>query len=589
MSVDAWFTLAVVIGVLLVLIKDLLSPAAAMFSAMVAVLAFEVVEPAEAFAGFANPAPVTIAALYVLARAVEKSGVLAPVVGGLLGDGTNPRRSLARMLAPTSAASGFLNNTPIVAMLVPQIERWADNRENTPSAYLMPISFAAILGGTLTLIGTATNVVVSGLLEAEGEAPLGFFEITPLGIPLTVGGLLLIITLAPIVVPSRRSPRREAADEARQFSIDMVVSVGGPLVDRTVEEAGLRHLAGVFLAAIERDNDQIAPVRPSQTLRGGDRLRFVGKADQVVDLHQKTGLESAEREQLDALSPRAAGMYEAVVGASSPLVGQTLKQAGFRARYQAVVMAIHRAGQRVDAKLGDVPLRVGDTLLILSDPDFRSRWRDRRDFLLISDSTQHAPVFAPSAWAVGLIAVGIIGVAAAGWAPLVTTALVGAALLVFLRILTPGEARDAVNLDVIVTIAAAFGLAAAMQVSGLADVLADGLSSAFGWAGPRGVLLGVVLTTVALTELVTNNAAALLMFPIAYSSAIAVGMDPRGVAIAVAITASASFLTPIGYQTNTMVYGPGGYRFTDYTRLGAPLTALMVATTVILVPILWPA
>lgn len=588
MSWEAWLTVAVLVAVLYVLVRDLLPPSGAVFAGMVALLAFRVIEPSEALAGFSNPAPITIAALYVLAKAVQKTGALTPLIAGVLGDGTRPRRSLARLLAPTTLASGFFNNTPIVAMVVPQIERWADRHGQSVSRYLMPLSFAAILGGSLTLMGTATNVVVSGLLETSGEDPLGFFEITRLGLPIAAVGIVLIVLLVPVVVPERRSARREAHEDVRQFTIDMVVEPGGALDGKEVGAANLRDLAGVFLAAIERDGEEIAPVAPDTTLHGRDLLRFVGKADQVVDLRTMSGLTPTELDQVEPPDTRRPGYFEAVVGAASPLVGRTLKSVGFRGRYQAVVLAIHRAGQRVDAKLGEVPLRVGDTLLLLSDPGFRSRWTDRNDFLLISGTGDAPARSATNSFVVALVTAGIVFAAATGALPLVTAALVGSAFLVLSRVLTPGEARDAVNLDVVITIAAAFGLANAMLASGLAELLADALVDTFGGLGERGVLLGVVLATIVATELITNNAAALLVYPIAVSAAVGAGIEPRGIAVAVAVAASASFLTPIGYQTNTMVYGPGGYRFTDYSRLGLPMTISVVVLIVLLVPVFWP-
>jgi len=559
-----------------------------MAGGMVAVMAAQVIEPAEALSGFSNPAPVTVAALFVLAKAVERSGILEPIVGGLMGDGMKERRSLARIVAPTAVASGVLNNTPIVAMLVPQIERWCDGNGRSPSRYLMPLSFAAILGGTLTVIGTATNVVISGQLESAGFEPLGFFEISRVGVPIALLGLAVIALLSPVVLPARRSPRTDAEQRFREFTLEMIVEPGASVDSRTVESAGLRALAGVFLVALERAGHQIAPVPPAFVLRGGDRLRFAGKATDVVDLQASSGLRSAETEHMTALDTRRPGIYEAVIGGTSPLVGRTLKEVGFRGKYQAAALAIHRAGHRVDAKLGEVRLRVGDTLLLLSDPGFAERWSERNDFLLISGGSDVTAVIDRHRWLVATIALSIIGAAASGLMPLVTAALVGAALLVAGRALTPGQARDAVDLDVVITVAAAFGVAAAVQDSGLASNIASVIAQGFEWAGPSGVLLGVTLTTVALTELITNNAAGLLLFPIAISSAAGAQVDPRGMAIAVAVAASASFLTPIGYQTNTMVYGPGGYHFSDYARLGAPLTTLVIVAIVVLVPIFWP-
>jgi di/tricarboxylate transporter len=348
-----------------------------------------------------------------------------------------------------------------------------------------------------------------------------------------------------------------------------------------VEGGGLRHLQGVYLVEIERAEERIAPVPPTTVLRGGDRLTFVGRADLVVDLQATRGLRSSEAPHLRELDTPRHTFFEAVVGPGSPLIGNTLREVEFRGQYQAAVVAIHRSGQRVRAKFGDVRLRVGDTLLLLADPDFRDRWHGRGDFLLISRLGGGLPARGRKAWLVGAVALGIVGSAALGWLPILHAALVGAILLVLFGVLTPNEAKNAVDLNVIVLIAAAFGLGAALETSGLAEATASLLVGSFGALGPTGALLGLVLATVALTELITNNAAAILVFPIAVSTAGALGLDPRAAAIAVAVAASASFLTPIGYQTNTMVYGPGGYRFGDYSRLGVPLTITVIVTIVV--------
>jgi di/tricarboxylate transporter len=471
-----------------------------------------------------------------------------------------------------------VNNTPIVAMLVPQVTQWAERRGQSPSRYLMPLSFAAILGGVVTAIGSSTNLVVSGLLEAAGEVPLGMFEISGLGLPVALAGSVVLVLLSPAVIPERRPAHREIEEDFREFVLNMLVQPGGPMDGRAVEEAGLRHLQGVFLVEIERKGELIAPVTPTTVLRGGDRLTFVGKADLVVDLQAMRGLSLAEGAHTGGLDTARHTFFEAVVGEVSPLVGRTLKDVSFRGRYQAAVVAIHRAGHRVKAKLGDVRLRVGDTLMILADPGFRDRYRDRNDFLLVSMLGGAPPVTTGRAWIVFAVATAIVGGAALGLLPILHLSLLGAFVLVMTGALTPSEARRAVDVNVIVVIAAAFGLGVAMSRSGLATTLAGWLVSTLGVLGPTGVLLGLVVATVVLTCLVTNNAAAVLMFPVAASAAVALDLEVRPFALAIAVAASASFLTPIAYQTNLMVYGPGGYRFADYVRMGGLVTLIVVPT-----------
>ena len=587
MGFDAWLTALVIAGVFAVMAKDLVSPAAALFSAVTILLVAGVLTPGQAFSGFANPAPITVAALYVLARAVEKSGALQPVVNTMLGRGTGQRTVLTRLSLPVAAASAFLNNTPIVAMLVPQVTDWADRNRQSPSRYLMPLSFAAILGGMVTLIGTSTNLVMSGLLEASGHGPLGMFELTRVGAPIALAGIALMVVLAPRLLPERRPPRQQAEEAVRTFTVQMTVARAGPLDGKQVAEAGLRQLQGVFLVELERDGETVAPVAPTTVLQGGDRLVFVGQVDTVVDLQSISGLISAEESHLIEFDSPRHTFFEAVVGETSLLAGRTLKQADFRERYQAAVVAIHRAGELVRGKLGQIPLRPGDTLLLIADRGFRDRWRDRTDFVLVSRLGGTPPAAPRKAGVVAVVGLAIIVGAGLGLMPILNLSLLGALALVGMGVLTPGEAKNSVDLEVIIVIATAFGLASALEVSGLADATAIAIDGVIGGLGPRLVLAVLMVATIGLTSAITNNAAAALMFPLGLSTADDLGMSVRAVTVAITLAASMSFLTPIAYQTNLMVYGPAGYRFSDYARLGFPLTVLMIVLVVILVPLEW--
>ncbi|MEZ4281458.1 MAG: SLC13 family permease [Myxococcota bacterium] len=583
MGWEAWYTLAVVTAMFAFMARGTASPATAILSAVVALLAAGVIEPGQAFSGFSNSAPITVAALYVVARAVEDTGALRPLVRGALGGGSNDPVRILRLCIPSAAASAFLNNTPIVAMLIRPVSEWAARNDLPASRYLMPLSFAVILGGVVTTIGTSTNLVVSGLLEASGQPPLGLFEMSHVGLPVAVVGLFVIAFSASRVLPDRQPPRGGLDDPGRDFVVRMVVETDGPLDGKTVEEAGLRHLEGVFLVEIERDGDPIAPVAPTTTLRDGDHLLFVGQARLILDLQNIEGLDSAERVHMASVEERARHVIEVVIGRESPLLGLTPKEANFRERYQSAIIAIHREGQPLVAKLGQVKLRTGDTLLLLADPGFRQRWRGRPDFLVINalDGEEETPIRTGPAMWVGLVTFTIVAFAGSGTLPILQASLIGAVVLVATRVLSAQSARDAIEIDVLIVIAASFGIGSAIEASGLAAALGSGIVEGFARFGDRTVLLGIVVATVVLTEFISNNASAALMFPIAMATAGQLGADPRAFAIAIAVAASSSFLTPIGYQTNTMVYGPGGYRFGDYIRLGAPLTVAAIAACVL--------
>ena len=577
MSGDAWLTLGVVAVAVLVLTRDYMAPAVTFASAVVVLMVTGVVTPEQAFQGFSNPAPITVAALYVLARAVEKSGALQPLVQATLGKGRTLRGALARLTIPVAASSAFLNNTPIIAMLSPQVGEWADSRGDSPSRYLMPLSFAAILGGMTTLIGTSTNIVVSGLLQAEGYEPFTMFELTRIALPVALVGLAITIVFSPNLLPDRLPPRQEVRYGGRSFSVRMIVEPGGPLDGIQVGEARTLFPADAVIVYFERDGEGAAQVSGVTVLKGGDYLTLVGGMDAVLNLHEVSGLASAQQPHLphEVGSPRHA-YFEAVIAPESPLVGRSLVDVMFLARYQATVVAIHRAGEPILGRLAREPLKPGDTLLLISDRGFGERWRNRRDFLLVPRLGDPSPELTRKAGIVGAVGAAIVLGAGFGILPILHLSLIGALILIGFGILTTVEAKDAIDFDVIVVIGAAFGLAAAMETSGLGHAAADLVAGAFGRFGPQGALAGIVISTIALSSFITNNAAAALVLPIAMSTAADFGIDARSAAIAVALAASASFMTPVSYQTNLMVYGPGGYHFGDYARLGTPLTVVVL-------------
>ncbi|MCY4195055.1 MAG: SLC13 family permease, partial [bacterium] len=545
MDGDAVLTIAVLAAMGAGLVSNRLSPAAGVLGATGSLFLLRVIDVDQAFGGFANPAVFAIGSLYVVAGAVTKTNALQPVVGRVLDRGSRNRAALLRLLVPAGAASAFLANTPIVAMLVPAVRSWAERYGQAVSRYLIPLSYATILGGAITAIGTSTNLVLGGLLESAGYEELEMFELARFGLPLAGAGLVLIVVFAPWVLPERRDP--EPAGEGRSYLVSMYVAQQGAFDGQSVEAGGLRQLQGVFLVEVERQGTVIAPVAPTFVLRGGDRLTFAGRVDLVVDLQAMTGLVSAEDPHLDAVDSDDHTFFEAVVGAASPLSGRTLAEAGFRGRYQAAVVGIHRSGASVEAKFGQVRLRNGDALLVLAADGFDERWRNRNDFLLVSRlggspprATRRAPV------ALAAVAA-LVVLPAAGVLSVLEAALIAAGAVVVGGVLSPREAREAVDFSVLITIGAAFGLGAALQEAGLAEELADGIIAGFDFIGDAGVVLGIVMAAMVLTELITNVAAVALVFPVALEAAGQSGLDPRTMALGVAVAASASFLTPIGY------------------------------------------
>ena len=586
MSPEAWTTLVVVVVLVVVLAREMTQPAFAILAATTALMLVGIISPSEAFSGFSNEAPLAVGALLIVARAVDVSGAFQPVVRTLFGK-TEGKWLMARIAYPIAAMSGFVNNTTLVAMAVPPALDLCNRRGLSPSRFLMPISYAAVLGGVTTTIGTSTNLTVSGLLTSAQMQPLSLFELTPVGVPIAIVGCFALVMLAGRLLPDRVRAD-DAGEVAREFAVSMHVRRRGPADGVSVQDAGLRHLKGVFLVEIDRAGRTIAPVSPEEVLIGGDVLTFVGRVDHVVDLQRTPGLVSTETRQINQLGGGSHEFYEVVVANSLNLVGRTLRDAGFRARYGAAVLAIHRSGQRIDAKLGDVELRFGDTLLVLADTEFRERHRDSGEFLLIAPRQGVSPTQPRKVATVIAIGAAFLVLVGSGIVPILHGALAAAFVTVLTGVLTLRQARDAVDLNIVVLIAAAFGLGAAVQASGLGAAAAGVLVDLLEPFGPMGALAAVLLATMALTELVSNNAAAVLVFPIAVATASSFGVDPRPFVIVVALGASLSFLSPIGYQTNLMVYGLGNYRFLDFTRMGLPLNLVAIVLSLALVPIVFP-
>lgn len=579
MSTDELIVLGVLIVMFVGLVMRRVSPPVGVVGALLVLYLADVADQSTALSGFSSPAPATIASLYVVAGAVERSGALRPLSRKVLGEGSTSL-GMARLGAVAAALSAVVANTPIVAMFIGPVSRWAERRGVPPSRFLMPLSFAAILGGMLTLIGTSTNLVASDLVEATGQEPFGLLEPAKLGLPVVMLCMAILVVLGPRLLPERGSVDNSTTE--RPFTISLSVSANGELDGCTVAAGGLRQLGAVFLVAVERRGELTAPVSPEHVLRGGDVLTFAGQVDHVVELEKVPGLDLAAGDQILKLDDGEHAWFEAVIGAGSPLVGQSLKQSGFRNTYQAAVVALHRSGEGVTGGLGDERIQVGDSLLLVADAGFRERYKHRGDFLLIQRRAEPPPTASMHAKRSLVILALVAVLAMTGLLDVMKAAVLGAAATVVVGALTPRQARDSVDLNVVILVAAAIGIGATADQSGLASRMANALLDLTSSAGTWGLALGLVLATIVLTEMITNAGAVSLMIPIAIRAAEESGADPRIFALGVTLAASASFLTPIGYQTNTMVYGPGRYRFTDYLRLGIPLTLVVIVITPVL-------
>lgn len=552
--------------------------------------------PREALLGFANEGVITVALLYVVAAALQETGAMSMMSRRLLGRPRTVLSAQARLIVPVTIMSSVANNTPIVAAFMPVLSRLSRQTGISPAKLFMPLSFAAILGGVVTLIGTSTNLVVAGLYNAQRDraiaepspstdplaqgAEFGMFAVTPVGLPVAIVGVAYMLIFGRRLLPEGKGPAFDP-DTARQYMTAMRVEPGSPVIGQNLESAGLRNLPGLYLSRIEREHETILAASPTDVIQAGDVLIFVGILNSVVDLQTIKGLTPiTDDSQRDRQNRAANRLVEVVVSPNSPLINRTVRSALIRTRYAAVIVAVHRHGHRLAGKIGDIKLRPGDTLLLETGTEFAQRYKDSPEFHLVSELPGAAAPRHERAPIAILILIAMVVAMGFEVVPTVVAAMAGAGAMIITRCIRGPQARASVDLQVMVVIAAAFGIGKAMETSGLASLLADHLVNLASDWGPTGFLAVIFTATVIFTSVITNNAAAVLMFPIGMEAALDRGIDPMAVAVCIAVASSTEFSTPIGYQTNLMVQGPGGYKWLDYTRFGGPLTILCIVAGV---------
>ncbi len=586
MSWEAWVAVAIVVLNISLLVFTRYSADLILMGGVTLLVLLGILEPKDALAGFSNEGMATVGIMYIVVAGLEATGGIAWISRALLGKPKNVLEAQLRLMIPVATLSAFMNNTPLVAMMIPAVTDWARRFKISPSKLLMPLSHAAVLGGVITIIGTSTNLVVSGLIRSETDlAPLRLFEQAPVGIIITVVGIAYIALVSRWLLPARQ-PAVSSLVDFKEYSLEMRVDPSGNLVDKTIEQAGLRHLVNLYLAQIDRGGD-ILSTSPNTVLKGDDRLFFVGAIDSVVELNKFNGLLPATSQVFKLETPRVKRtLVEAVVSNTSPLVGQSIREGRFRSRYDAVVIAAARNGERLRSKIGDIVLETGDTLLLETRPAFVEQQKNSRDFFLVSSIDDSAPLRHER----GLLALGILVVvillATFEILPMFQAALLGAGAMILTKCVSIDRARRSVDWSVLIAIAASFGLGKALEVTGAAAVIANGfiqIAQGNAWWS----LAVIYFITMLFTELLSNNGAAALIFPIALATANTLGVSFMPFAIAIMISASCAFATPIGYQTNLMVYGPGGYRFSDFTRIGLPLNFICMIIALIMIPLIW--
>ncbi|MFQ5509532.1 MAG: SLC13 family permease [Leptospirillia bacterium] len=562
----------------------------------------------EAFSGFSNPAVVTVVAMFVLGGSLSQTGVTQAIgkqIYRLAGD--SETRLLVGVMVTVGAMSAFMNNIGATAILFPAVMGMARQAGSSPSKLLIPLSFGSLLGGVVTLIGTPPNLLVSMTLEAHGYEGFKIFDFAPTGVPILLVGVVFMATAGRWLLPARAASQPGIGEFIRTYLTEMVIQAESPLIGRTLAESRLGNEYDISVLGIIRKlpvtegtpyegpgeapkyrQIRILSPLPHEILQEDDHLLVEAQVEKIMELRGTRGVQiKAEQTGESGITSDQIGLLEVVISPQSWIVGRTLKEIDFRNRFHVIAMGIYRHGEMMHDKLGRIPIRAGDVLLVQGPRDALRRLRDERHFLVLEE-VEVEGMRTDRAWRAVAVMALAIGCAAFGLLHIALAGTIGAVLMVLTRCVTMTEAYRSIDWKAVFLIAGMLPLAIAMDHSGTARWMADGVVTLLSPYGPVGVMAGFFLCTVVLTQVMSNAAAAVLVAPISFSAAVAMGVSPYPFAMAVAISASTSFITPVAHPSNILVYGPGNYRFMDYLRVGGPLLALIFIMTLFLVPMFWP-
>ena len=584
------FTLCLLIVTFVSLIKEKFPADFTLFGAALLLVLCGIVEPKDFLKGFSKDVLFCLAFLFILARAIELNGFLEMSKAYILPKSKRPFSCLLRLMAPLAIASAFVSNTPIVLIFTSLVRKWALENKTFPSKYLIPLSYATILGGVCTLIGTSVNLVVDGLLRSLdiGES-IAFFDLAAIGIPCAIVGILFMATIGYHLLPKRKDPSSTVQEYTRETSHEFIIDAGCPLIEKQIKEVSKTLFKGALIIEIYREHHCIEAPRSSEWLEEGDRLVFLGTLESFHALQTIPNLRPKQDPSF-SLDAESGHFSEVVISFTSSLIGRTLEKVNFRNTYQASVIALFREGKPVQEQLSTVPLHAGDTLMLLTAADHFPAEKYTNDFYLTKMENKKTSInLFKVLWPVGILLMMIIVVLSG--VPLLYASL-GAAILAFVsKSISFKEMGNAVQWHILLLISSAYVLGQAVVVTGLADWIAMNFLPLLG-SSPFLIIGGILALTLLFTEVITNTAAALLIFPIGVEMMLLSGyntpMAYKAVAVTVALGASCSFATPIGYQTNTIIYGPGAYKFLDYARVGLPLTCIIWLMGSFLIPLIWP-
>lgn len=583
------FVAILLVWLLVSFVREKWSPDVVAAIAVAALLVSQVLAPSDVLGVLSNSAPATIACMFVLSAALERTGCIDALgnwLGNLVGD--NPVRVLAGLMITALVISAFLNNTPVVAILTPVAIALAKRASSSPSKLLIPLSFATVLGGMLTMIGTSTNILVDGVARKAGLEPFGMFEITPAALVFCVVGFAYLMLFSNRLLPDRDTLSKQLRpDLDRTFMTELLVPHDSPVIGKSLSEAQLNGGSGLQVLKIFRDHQQLSEPTGDTTLQAGDLLILHGQVKDMVHVRERNRLTFNRGEAFETVSSHDVILAEAIVGRGSRYSHRPMRDLDLTARYGIAVLAVHRQDENIQGNLDELHLQFGDVLLVEGTPAQIKRFADNGE--LISLNTVQERAYRRDKAPIAIIAtLAVMLLAAFELMPIEGLAMIACAVVIATRCLDIEDAYKAVDWKILSLIFGMLAISIAMDKVGLIDLIVSQTMAVIPTSNPLLILGFVYLLTTTLTEILSNNAVAVLVTPVAIGIAHSLGLDPRPFVVAVMFAASVSFATPIGYQTNTFVYNAGGYRFSDFMRIGIPLNILMVGVAMLVIPWVWP-
>jgi di/tricarboxylate transporter len=599
MNPEGYIVLAIIVLMIVALAKEVMRPGLIFFSGTIILMASGILTGEESLAGFSNKGMITVGILFLVSEGVSQAGVLNRLAQTYL-----PRKRgkmvflIPRIMVPVSVLSAFLNNTPVVIIFAPIIKKWTEKLNLSSKKFLIPLSYATIFGGMCTLIGTSTNLVVHGLILENGYEGFSMFELAKVGGFIAVLGTLYLSLAGNKLLPGEKILlNSKPTTEFKDYSYDVIIPETSNLIGLEIKNGRIKELKGLLIRNIERGGEPIDTSKGVFPIFANDKMLVVGKSDRLSYILSNENIKLRGLDLIKNIPTKELKQYEAVLSPRFPGVGKTIPEFNFYGNYQAVVLSIHRNGERITSNIGNLKLKPGDNLVLLTTEKFIQNWGDSRIFYLTSYIRDYRSTgtFWKKWLSFIILLLMIVGSTVGEFisTPKEITfdmfyfSAIAAILLVWMKILPHQKYTKVISWDVLITIAFSFAVSKALQNSGAADAIARSTIGIGHGLGPIGVLAGIYIITTIFTEIITNNAAAAIVFPIAMAAAQQLNVDPKPFFVTIAIAASASFATPIGYQTNLIVQAIGNYKFSDYLKIGLPLNLLAFILSVLLIPFFW--